>query len=100
MYKIKVEQLENKNQFIIYNKNKIYFQSYSSLICEINPQRKTPVKLYPDYDYSKTTSKHLYIFLDMYANNVVRKRLYNAKNKRKELAKMIKEGVILYEKNY
>ena len=51
------------NQFIIETDNKIYFQSYESIIAEV-----TGGKIYLDpvyYNYSKTTSKYLYRFLNM-----------------------------------
>lgn len=51
------------NQFVIELENKILFQSYDSIIAEV-----TKGFIYLDpvyYNYSKTTSKYLYIFLNM-----------------------------------
>ena len=65
----KVEQMINRkgnyaaNQFIMRNGNKTVFQSYSSIIVEINRETKT-ITFYPDWNYSKTTSKHRTIFLE------------------------------------
>lgn len=66
--KIKVEQLYNKNQFVIYykdgEKSLIAFQSYCSLIAILKDK-----KLYINWDkwdYSKTTLKHLKIFINEY----------------------------------
>lgn len=51
------------NQFIITTKDSIYFQSYKTLIARIN---KKTNKVYLDtnyWDYSRTTSKYLYQFI-------------------------------------
>ena len=96
---IKVSQFVNKNQFTIRVGNKLYFQSYESLIAEIDPKRKRKVKLFSNWDYSNTTRKHLYIFLGWYGGYTISTRLDNAKNKRQEVLKMIKEGLIIYDKS-
>lgn len=61
----KVEQLYNLNQFVIRNEIETIFQSYNSTIAIINRHEKT-LTLWTDYDYSKTTSKHLKLFLNDY----------------------------------
>lgn len=68
--KVRVQQLENKNQFIIYckdeNKNICAFQSYATLIAMWS---YSDHKLYINwsmFDYSKTTLKHLKIFVNNY----------------------------------
>lgn len=50
----------NANQFVINDGNKIYFQSYDSIVCKIENGK---VELGKDWNYSNTTSKHLYTFL-------------------------------------
>lgn len=52
------------NQFVIkdYKNNVSYFQSYESIIAKIENDKLTVDPL--DWDYSKTTSKYLNIFLD------------------------------------
>ena len=45
------------NQFIIEDGNKIYFQSYNSMIACIDYSTKT-ITLGRDYNYSKTTGKY------------------------------------------
>lgn len=92
---VKVEQLVNKNQFTIRVKNKIYFQSYESLIACYDFDKKQ-LTLYPDWDYSNTTRKHLYIFIDNYVKYEINRRLYGVKSKRKEIVKMIKGKIIKY----
>lgn len=56
-----VQQLENKNQFVIYHASGIYYQSYNSLIAKID--RENELTIYENWDYSKTTLKHFKIFL-------------------------------------
>lgn len=57
-----------KNQFIIKNNdtNTVIFQSYDSIVCEIRPASmgfEKVVVLGKDWDYSRTTTKHLGNFL-------------------------------------
>ena len=56
-----------KNQFVITEGNTIAFQSYNSRICEIvkpcGMGFDALVRFGRDWDYSQTTSKHLYSFL-------------------------------------
>lgn len=62
-----VSQLINKhgnparNQFIIIRKDATYFQSYNSVVCKWDGIN---LVLSLDWDYSNTTMKHLYIFLE------------------------------------
>jgi len=56
------------NQFVIETDNKIYFQSYNSMIACVEKG-----KIYLDpvfYKYSKTTSKYLNRFLNMNSKEV------------------------------
>ena len=55
------------NQYIISDKSKIYFQSYSSLIAEYDLINHELI-LYSAFDYSTTTSKYLHKFLNDYVN--------------------------------
>lgn len=56
-----------KNQFIIENGNTISFQSYDSMICRIDHSGGLGfdkiVTLGKDWNFSKTTSRHLFAFL-------------------------------------
>lgn len=71
LIKLRVEQLTNKNQFVIYfndsnGEKVICFQSYKTLIAIYHPVNQ---KLYINYhywDYSKTTRKHLKLFINEY----------------------------------
>jgi len=80
---MRVTQLINRkgnpaaNQFVINDGNKTIFQSYETKIAEIENNKITIDT--NAMGYSNTTSKHLYIFLDM---------------NRKEIERDIKEGII------
>ena len=104
---MKVEQLENKNQFIILGNNgEIEFQSYNSRIAKIN--KNGTLELSSRWDYSRTTLKHLYIFLDKYFYNLddfmqkeLKKILYeNCSNKKASIQKLIDDGKIFTTLEY
>ena len=83
---MKVEQFYNKNQFIIFGGDAmVTFQSYNSIIANID--NRGTLNLGNDWDYSKTTLKHLYLFLDDYkymTQDYTKKlidNILNAKNK-------------------
>jgi len=90
---MKVEQFLNRNQFHLYGDNKDILQSYDSKVVEItnNPGCVQCIILGCDWDYSKTTSKHVYAFLDEYS----KVRIYGVENKKKYINDLIKE----YEKD-
>lgn len=90
----RVEQLENKNQFIIYTPDERIFQSYNSIVAI---SIAGELILGRDWDYSKTTLKHLYIFLENYAYFRKWADIRDLPNKRKAIQKLINEGVIKYE---
>lgn len=70
---MKVEQMINNrgngamNQFIITDTNKLVFQSYSSMIVEIDYTNNV-ITIGNDYNYSTTTGKHRNIFFNDYAH--------------------------------
>ena len=88
--KCSVENLRNKNQHLIYTSiggcDWIVFQSYKSE-CAMYNKTKRQVWLNIDCWLSKTTSKHLYIFLSNYTHLSV----HNIN----ELKEMIEEGEII-----
>lgn len=98
---MKVRQFYNKNQFIIMGDNKIVFQSYNSTIAEINGDGK--LKLFIDWDFSHTTMKHLYLFINDYLNRLsedLKKelcKLSETKNKKKHIQNLIDKKIIKYE---
>lgn len=104
MKSYKVEQFYNKNQFVIFGKSETIFQSYASTIAIIKDYKLT---LGRDWDYSNTTLKHLYLFLNDYIycfNSELREKLqevlsYRNKNKRASIQKLIDQKIIKYNKN-
>ena len=86
---MKVEQFLNRNQFRLYDTNINILQSYASQVVEItnNPGCMQCIILGKDWDYSTTTSKHVYAFLDKYS----RINFYGVTNKRKYIKDLIKE---------
>lgn len=95
---MKVEQFKVKNQFIIRDGDKAIFQSYNSTIAIVENIGigKVQITLGADWNYSTTTSKYLYMFLEKEAGLY---ELYSQSNKRKYIEKLIKEGVIKYDSN-
>ena len=89
---MKVEQLIHANQFHLYGEGKDILQSYNSKVVEID-HRKNTITLGYDWDYSTTTSKHVYEFLEEYANI----KFYGVSNKRKYVNDLIKKGIIKYD---
>ena len=64
---MKVEHFYNKNQFVIFGGDAmVTFQSYNSIIAKID--ENGTLFLGNDWDYSKTTLKHLYLFINDYFN--------------------------------
>jgi len=91
---VKVEQLDNKNQFIIRTNKGTYFQSYDSLIAFYDG-KNDKLHLSNKWDYSKTTLKHLYIFIDSYVFiRAIKEKLECTNNKRKEIQKLIDNKTI------
>jgi len=92
---MKVEQFYAKNQFHLYGNGKHELQSYNSLVVRItgNSYANLTITLGRDWDYSTTTSKYVYMFLEEYADVV----FYGIKNKRKYINDLIKQNKIKYD---
>ena len=75
------------NQFVIRTKKATYFQSYQSVVCKLDGIN---IILSNNWDYSKTTSKHLYMFL--------RQNGYYNLSSAKEVRNAIKEGWVTLKK--
>lgn len=99
-----VEQFYNKNQFVIFGGGQTIFQSYNSTCAIIEDYGLTLGK---DWDYSNTTMKHLYLFLNEYMycfNSELREKLqealsYRNKNKRASIQKLIDQKIIKYDED-
>lgn len=79
-----VQQLAN-NQFVINTENATYLQSYNSVVCKID-KSTNKVTLSNHWNYSVTTSKYLYRFLN---ENTSLGKLC-----KKEVKTLISKGVI------
>lgn len=92
---MKVEQFYNKNQFIIFDEQnrKIIFQSYESTVA-IWDRNTKKLTLGRDWDYSKTTSKHLYLFIEDETFIELPE-----KNKKQHIQKLIENGEIVYRED-
>ena len=73
--KISVENLEHKNQYLIKYNNASQptlityaFQSYATLIAYYEKNTKTLYINWSMFDYSKTTLKHLKLFINTYTH--------------------------------
>ena len=86
---MKVEQFLNRNQFHLYGNGNDILQSYNSKVVVITEHKGCYqcIKLGCDWDYSTTTSKHVYAFLEKYS----KVRFYGITNKRKYINDLLKE---------
>ena len=79
----------NNNNVIINVNGEVYFLSYYSTIATIKNDKLT---LFSKWDYSTTTKKYLYKFIEYY--NIL--DLENVKNKTNYINKLINENKINY----
>ena len=100
---MKVKKLCNKNQFLMEDENQTIFQSYDSIIAIYNKENHD-LTFGCDWDYSKTTLKHLYIYLrDVIYYDMTQEQkqdITNAlqsANTKKALQKLIDNKKINYE---
>ena len=96
---MKIENFEGvKNQFLLKEDNgNVTLQSYDSIVAKID---NGILKFGEDWNYSTTTSKYVYKFLEKYIyeiNNIqyteIKKALLKA-NKRTQFLNLIKKGII------
>lgn len=94
---MKVEQYNALNQFHLYGEGKHELQSYNSLVVRItgNSYSNQTITLGCDWDYSTTTSKYVYMFLEEYAGL----SFYGISNKRDYIRKLVENGTIEYDEN-
>lgn len=93
---MKVEQYNALNQFHLYGEGKHCLQSYNSLVVKISGTYSNPtIVLGRDWDYSTTTSKYVYMFLEEFGDI----NFYRVSNKRNYVRKLIDEGKIIYNEN-
>jgi hypothetical protein len=94
---MKVEQFYAINQFHLYGMGMHELQSYNSLVVKItgNSYANQTITLGRDWDYSTTTSKYVYMFLEEYGDI----NFYGINNKRQYVNKLIKENKIKYDES-
>lgn len=100
---MKVEQYKHANQFHIYGDGNHYLQSYNSLVVKVDGERNTNVvspygyikviTLGFNWDYSLTTLRHVYDFLEEYGNI----SFDGITNKKQYINKLIEDGTINYD---
>ena len=98
---MQIRQFYNKNQFIMNDDKKIIFQSYDSII-DVIDKKSGKIVFGNDWNYSNTTRKHLYLFLNDYKNEIgyfqYSKIFFggfdDSKNKRQFLKNLIDQKII------
>ncbi len=101
---MKVSNFYNKNQFVIFGDNsEVVFQSYDSEIAKIGHDGELILGI--DWDYSNTTLRHLYLFLNDYWCNLnsntrnILKDLNKKASKKSYIQKLIDDKKIKYDEN-
>ena len=92
---MKVQNFYNKNQFVIFGSDAIVtFQSYNSIIAKID--KNGTLFLGNEWNYSKTTLIHLYLFindyfdlLDNFTQKLFSYEFNNSKNKKAYIQNLI-----------
>lgn len=90
-----------KNVVVVERGNEIFFYSYTLLVAIVsNELFNDYIKLTDAWDYSQTTLKQLYCFLQNYStlrdenNNTIAYNLYNVPNKKQYIKDLIKRNKI------
>lgn len=106
-------QFHNKNQFLINSNGNITFQSYNSTIAIFSRDNCGTLTFGKDWDFSKTTLKHLYLFIKEFvqdfcenlyikddykflADHIDFQAFEDSKNKRAFLQNLIDNNIIKY----
>lgn len=98
---MKVQQFYNRNQFLLSDEHGAkVFQSYDSTIAKIDGNGV--LTLSDKWNYSATTKKHLYLFLNDYKNNINDEQYKNifskgfndSKNKTQFIYNLIKNKIV------
>lgn len=91
-----VTQFHNRNQFLIEDSYNYTLQSYDSQVALFNKHCES-LTLCTDWDYSKTTLKHVYLFIDEFCTQLSWYKLFvKSSNKRKCLKNLIDKGYIQF----
>lgn len=89
----KIKQFYVKNQFVNESEDVVIFQSYDSIIASYD--KKTRLLTLDAYywDYSRTTSKYLYKFINEYCYNIFCRDIHS----KEQVKYLIKNNKILLE---
>lgn len=87
----KIKQFYVKNQFINESDDVVIFQSYDSLIASYDKTNKILVLDSYYWDYSRTTIKYLYRFINEYCYNIFHSNI----NSKKQVKHLINNGYII-----
>ena len=90
---MKVEQYYSKNQFHLYGIGIDMLQSYNSLVVKINNNGTITLGEY--WNYSNTTAKYVYMFLEEYGNI----NFGEHQNKGIYIQSLIDNGTIKYDED-
>lgn len=92
-----------KNQNVVIDKGVVIFFSYGTKIAQISNEKNDNLTLTTYWNYSQTTLKYLYVFLNQYKNNLsnnIYTKVLNAldsNNKKASLQKLINNKIINLE---
>ena len=80
---MKIEKLKNNdNQLFINHANEIWFQSYDTVIAKKGGEK---IILDPMWDYSKTTTRYLLLFLGLCSKRQIQDRINSSEYEIKDL---------------
>ena len=88
-----VQNFKHINQYMIFDDYYIYLQSYNSIVARLDTRNKE-LELYKDWNYSNTTLRHLYLFLQENCYSIY-KQICSYRNKKYGIEQLIKNGIIV-----
>lgn len=93
---MKVHEM-SRNAYIIHNfeTDEIFLQSYNSTVAVLDRESGI-VTLGRHWDYSVTTLKHVYNFLEQYAPSISY-NLCNSRTKKRSIERLIENNYIMYD---
>lgn len=93
---MKVTEIRRKAYVInLFEEQKTILQSYNSTVVVIDRAKDT-ITLGRHWDYSNTTLKHIYSFLEEYATDLPY-AFFTSKTKKRSIENMIQQNLIQYD---
>lgn len=88
-----------KNAYVIENfdRKECTLQSYDSTVAVIDRESET-ITLGKHWDYSVTTLKHVYQFLEEYAQDLPN-MFFESRTKKRSIERLIEQGYVIYNEN-